>query len=270
MRNLFLFLWRNQFFTLFIILEIISLLLLSNSFSYHRSLRYNTVSDFTGSVFSKYTNVTRYFYLQKENEDLVAENARLRSLIPPVAEGLDSLLYHLDSLYGYIPATVVSNTVSKPNNLIMVNRGYKDGVEKEMGVISSSGLVGIVIGVSEHYSVIMSMLHQNIRISGRIKKNDQLINVVWDQTDYRLGTISDIPSHIQLQAGDSIVTSGNSLIFPKDLLIGVVESHDKESGGLLSKALIRFSTDFNSLRHVYLIKSFMAVEQKSLLSQIQE
>ncbi|MDP2721249.1 MAG: rod shape-determining protein MreC [Bacteroidales bacterium] len=270
MRNLFQFLWRNQFFTLFIILEIVSVLLLSNSFSYQRTLKFNFVNDFSGSIFSSYSGITNYFGLQQENDKLVVENARLRSLVPLATENIDSLSVHPDSLYTYIPAMVVSSTVSNPNNLIMVNKGEKDGVEKEMGAISSMGIVGIVIGVSEHYSVIMSMLHQNMKISGRIKSNYQLINVVWDQTDYLLGTIIDIPSQIQLQPGDSIVTSGNSLIFPKDLLIGVVTSHERNTGGLLSTAILEFSTDFNSLRHVYLIKNQMAAEQDSLLIKISE
>jgi len=270
MRNLFLFFYRNQFFTLFILLEVISLILLSNSFSYQRSLRFNTVNDLTGSVFSGYGSVTHYFGLIDENKRLVEENARLHSLLSGKTGMSDSLPFTNDSMYRYIPATVVSNSVTKQNNLIMVDRGRVDGVKKEMGVISSNGLAGIVIGVSAHYSVIMSMLHHNMRISASIKKNNQLVNVEWDQPNYLFGTITDIPSHLQLAKGDSIVTSGNSLIFPKNVLIGTVENHEKEVGEHLGKALIRFSTDFNSLKHVYIIENFGATEQDSLLMQIQE
>ncbi len=270
MRNLFLFFYRNQFFTLFVILEIISLVLLSNSLSYQRSLRYNTVSDLTGSVFSGYGSVTHYFGLIRENEKLVAENARLHTLLSGVTDTSDTIEKIGDSLYHYIPATVVSNSVTKQSNLIMVDKGLTDGVKKEMGAISSNGLVGIVIGVSKHYSVIMSMLHHNMRISARVKANNQLVNVIWDQSDYQIGTITDIPSHLQLEKGDSIVTSGNSLIFPKNILIGTVENHVKEIGEHLGSAVIRFSTDFNSLKHVYLIENFMVYEQDSLLMQIEE
>ncbi len=270
MRNLFHFLWRNQFFTLFIVLELVSLILLSNSFSYQRSLRYHTLSDFSGSFFSGYNSVNQYFGLQKENLRLADENARLRSQLSVYLFEPDTAIGKPDSLFKFIPASVVSNSVSRQNNLIVVNKGLNDGVCKEMGVVSPDGLVGIVIGVSNNYAVIMSMLHHNTRISGRVKKNGQLVNVEWNQPDYLFGTITDIPSHLQLEKNDSIVTSGNSLIFPKDILIGYVEDHQKEVGEHLGAATIRFATDFNSLKQVYLIENYGAGEQDSLLIQFSE
>lgn len=270
MRNLFHFLWRNQFFTLFILLELVSILLLSNSFSYQRSLRYHTLTDFSGSVFSSYNSVDQYFGLQKENLRLAQENARLRSQLSAHLFDPDTTTLKADSLFRFIPASVISNSVSRRNNLIIVNKGQKQGVQKEMGVVSPDGVAGIVIGVSNNYAVIMSLLHHNAHISGRVKKNDQLVNVKWDQPDYRFGTITDIPSHLQLEINDSIVTSGNSLIFPKDILIGVVEEHTKMTGEHLGSAVIRFSTDFNSLKQVYLIENFQANELDTLLLQISE
>lgn len=270
MRNLFLLLWRHQFFTLFIVLEIISISLLTSSLSYQRSLRYNTMNDVTGSLYSGYHSVTNYFGLQSENEKLVLENATLRTMLSQRVTVLDTTLVVDDTLYRYVPALVVSSTVSKKNNLIMVNRGTNDGVTKEMGAISSRGIVGIVIGTSKNYAVIMSMLHTNMRISARVKKNNQLVNVEWNQPDYLFGTVTDIPSHLQLKPGDSIITSGNSLIFPKDILIGRVEKHQKEIGEHLGSAMMKFSTDFNSLKHVYLIENYRAAEQDSLFTQIQD
>ena len=270
MRNLFHFLWRNQFFTLFILLELVSILLLSNSFSYHRSLKYHTLTDFSGSVFSGYNSVDQYFGLKTENFRLAQENARLRSQLSAFLFEPDTTRLTKDSLFHFIPASVVSNSVSRRNNLIIVNKGLKQGVRKEMGVVSPDGVAGIVIGVSNNYAVIMSVLHHNTHISGRVKKNDQLVNVNWEQSDYRFGSITDIPSHLMLETNDSIVTSGNSLIFPKDILIGFVEEHTKMSGEHLGSAVIRFATDFNSLKHVYLIDNLQANELDTLLSQISE
>jgi len=267
MRNLFALLFRYQFFVLFVILEVISLSLLFNSYSYHKSLLFNATSDFTGNIHSISNNVSDYFGLRKENELLLEENTRLRNQLNSAFLITDTNYVYRDSLYRFIPAKVVSNSVTKRNNYILVNKGKMHGIEKEMGVISSSGLAGIVIGVSDHYAYVMSMLHQNSRISARIKKNGQLVNVIWNDRDYLTGDIIDIPSHIQLEKGDTIITSGNSLIFPEGIPIGLVTEQKISENKSLGTGSLKFSTDFNSLQHVYLIKNLLKDEEEILINQ---
>ncbi len=268
MRNLFALLWKNQFFVLFVLLEVFSLILLSRSYSYHGSIAYNTTSDITGNIFSSYSGVTDYLYLKKENSLLADENAILKNKLSSSFLTTDTQYVYRDSLYRYIPVKVVSNSVSKRNNFIMVNKGSKHGIEKEMGVISPKGITGVVIGVSKNYSTIMSMLHQNMRISARIKNSGQLVNVIWDNNDYLFGTVIDIPSHIRLMRGDTIITSGNSLIFPEGIIVGTIETHQQDNNKNLSTAVLRYITDFNSINHLYIIDNLMKVEQDSLLNQI--
>jgi|FLOH01.1.fsa_nt_gi rod shape-determining protein MreC len=268
MRNLFNLIWKNQFIVLFIILEVVSLLLLSRSYSYHGSIKYNTTSDISGNLFSTYSSITDYFYLKKENSLLADENAMLRSKLKSSFLETDTQYIYRDSLFQYIPVKVVSNSVSKRNNFIMVDKGSKHGIEEEMGVISPTGIVGVVIGVSSNYSIIMSMLNQNMRISGRIKNSGQLVNVVWDNSNYLYGTVIDIPSHIILLPGDTIITSGNSLIFSEGNIIGTIETHEQNINKNLSKAKLRFSTDFSSLNHVYVINNIKRAEQDSLTGKI--
>jgi len=268
MRNLFALLWKNQFFVLFILLEIISLVLLSRSYSYHSAIAHTTTSDISGDVFSTYSGITDYLYLKKENDVLSEENAILKNSLPSSFLLTDTNYIYSDSLFRFIPVKIVSNSVSKRNNFMMVNKGRKHGIEKEMGVVSPKGIAGIVIGVSENYSTIMSMLHQNMRISARIKNNGQLVNVIWDNDNYLFGSVIDIPSHIKLFPGDTIITSGNSLIFPEGIIIGTIESHNQNNNKSLSMAVLRYITDFNSVKHVYIIDNLMKVEQDSLLKQI--
>lgn len=269
MRNLFAFLWKYHFFVLFVVLEIISLSLLFNSYSYHRSLKYSVVSDFSGNIFSLYNNITDYFSLKQENEILAKENASLHNMLKSSFYHADTIVGYEDTLYQYIPAKIVSNSVNKPNNFMLINKGRNDSLKKEMGVISPAGVAGIVVGVSNHYSVIMSLLHQNTRLSARIKKNGQLVNLVWPGLDYVTGKIVDIPSHVILQQGDSVITSGNSLIFPEGLLIGTVLKENIKSGGDLGEATLKFSTDFNSLQHVYVIKNKQKTEQLNLFEEVE-
>ncbi len=264
MRTLIFFFWNRRFFTLFIILETVSVLLLVNSYSYQRSLTLNAVNDVTGNLFKISSDVTGYLSLKKQNFSLVEENARLRnrlssSLFAPSSDSLRT-----DSLFAYTPATVVSNTVNRRNNYLMVDKGRVDGIEKEMAAISGNGLVGVVIGVSPHFSLIMSMLNENTVISARIKKNNQLVSVTWSTDNYLFGTVNDIPSNGVLQKGDTIVTSGNSLIFPPDVPIGIIHQYRIDSLKSLNNAILRFSTDFNSLHTVYLIKNSDRKEQQIL------
>ena len=268
MYNLLAFLRKHQFFAFFVLLEIVSFLLLANSYSYHKSLRFNAVSDLSGNLFSSFNDIESYFSLKKENEKLLEENARLRSGLQASFLISDTAYAFSDSLYNYLPAQVVSNSVNKQNNFMLVNKGALHGVEKEMGVVSGQGIAGIVIGTSKHYSRVMSVLHRNTRISGRIKKNRQLVNVVWDGRDYSSGQVIDIPSHIRLNAGDTIVTSGNSLIFPEGIVIGTILDQTIAENKTLGEANLKFSTDFNSLEHVYLIENKMKPEQDSLINKL--
>ena len=135
-----------------------------------------------------------------------------------------------------------------------------------MGVISSTGIVGIIVGTSSNYAYVMSLLHQNSRISARIKKNNHLVNVLWDGKNYEEGLVIDIPSHIELSAGDSIVTSGNSLIFPEGIMVGTIQEYMQSANQDLSEAVIKFSTDFNRLQYVYIIENYMKPEADTLIS----
>ncbi len=269
MRNLFALLWKNQFLVLFVLLELVSLFLLSRSFSYHGAIAHSATSDISGSIFSSYSNITDYLSLKKENNVLANENAILKDQLESSFLVTDTQYVYHDSLYRYIPVKVVSNSVTKSNNFILVNKGRNHGVKKEMGVVSPTGIAGVVVGVSNNYSTIMSMLHSNMRISGRIKKSGQLVNVIWDNTNYMFGTVIDIPSHIKLSKSDTIITSGNSLIFPEGISIGEIESHNLDNNKNLSRAKLKYSTDFNSIMHLFIIDNIMKQEQDSLLNKLE-
>ena len=267
MRNLFAFLWKYQFVILFFILEVFSLVLLVNSYSYHKSVAFRITSEFSGKIYSAYSDITDYFSLKQQNERLAAENANLRNQLKSSFLVSDTSTIFIDSLYRAIPAKVISSSVNRPNNYIMVDKGKKQGVQPEMAVISSNGLVGFVVGVSDHYSYIMSALHKNTRLSASIVKNGQLVNVIWPGPDYRVGKVIDIPSHVHLVEGDTLVTSGNSMIFPQGIVIGTsIEQLESENKGLGNASLL-FATDFNSLKNVYLIKNLMRTEQEQLIKE---
>ena len=262
MKYLFLFLKKQFFFLLFLLLELIAFLLLSNQNNYHRSSIINTTNAVTGSMTAGFSSITDYFHLKEENRRLSEENAMLRER---ALKRIDTayVRYVADSLYEYIPARVISNTNHARNNFIMIDKGRADGVAKEMGLISPSGIAGIVIEVTSHYATAISVLHKNTRISARLKKSGQMVNVVWNGIDHRRGTVEDIPTHVSPMPGDTVVTSGYSFIFPENVTVGFI-GEDIESGGTLNKAELLFSTDFNNLGYVYVCKNLASHEIDSL------
>lgn len=267
MRSLFAFLWKYQFIVLFVVLEVVSLLLLMNSYSYQRSLAYNTTNNITGSMLEAYNDVSEYFFLHQVNEELLQENALLRHQQVSSFLFTDTSIVYRDSLYRFIPASVVSTSVNRQNNYLLINKGSRHGIRKEMGVISASGVAGIVTGVSERYAYVMSLLHQNTRISARIKTSGELVNVTWDGKDPVAGTVRDIPSHVALARGDTIITSGNSLIFPEGIPVGTITAQETSVNKALGTASMAFSTDFSTLRFVYVIDNLMKEEQEQLMNE---
>jgi rod shape-determining protein MreC len=265
MRSLFAFLWKYQFLALFVVLEAVSLLMVMNSYSYQRSLAFNSTNDLTGGILEVYSDISDYFGLRRANNTLLEENTLLHHQQVSSFLMTDTNYIYRDSLHRFIPARVVSNSVNRRNNFILIDKGSRHGIQKEMGVISPGGLAGIVTGVSEHYAYVMSMLHLNTSISARIKKNDQLVNVLWEGVDYKTGKVVDIPSHVILQEGDTVITSGNSLIFPENILIGTILEQKISESKELGSATIAFATDFNSLRFVYVIENLMKEEQQELI-----
>ena len=257
MRNLLAFISRYQFLFLYLIFLVISFVLMYNNNYYQRSKVVSTTGGITGRFNQYYENFAGFFELKKSNDDLAMENARLRSLLKIRTKAIPDSLITIESglTVRYISAKVISNSVQFRNNYFMLDKGWRAGIKKDMGVVTMEGVVGIIIDVSENYSSGISLLHKDTRISGRIKKNDQLVNISWDGWNYRLGDISHIPTHVNLIPGDTILTSGNSQIFPEGLMIGTVEYVEDEMENLFKKGKVRFSIDYNRLTYVYVVQN---------------
>ncbi|HPE57601.1 MAG TPA: rod shape-determining protein MreC [Bacteroidales bacterium] len=264
---MFLYILKHHFFFLFILLEVVSFVLVVQN-NYQRASFINTANRFTGSLFTSYNDITSYFHLKVENEQLMAENARLRGQLDESFRIADTnIFYNKDSLYRFVEATIISNSINNQKNYMLINKGRLDGIAPDMGVITSDGIAGTVIEVSDHYSRIMSVLHIQHKINARIKKNMHLGSVEWNGKNYRYGVLTDVPVHVNLSPGDSIVTSGNSLIFPEGILIGTISSDSEsniEAQGNFQSAPVTFSVDFNKLYHVYVIVNLMKEELDSL------
>ena len=228
MRNLIAFLWKYNFFFLFIILEVIAFSLIVNNNYYQRRVVINSTNDFTGGLLEKFDNFSEYLALKNANKILSEENARFFNMLPSTFIKSDTSLFFInDTLYNrqynYVSAKVVSNSINRRNNYLKINKGRTHGLKADMAILSPHGVVGQIIEVSEHFSSVMSILNSNTRISAKLKKNNQVGSLFWNGKSYRLGKLVDIPSHVEFNKGDTIVTSGFSYIYPEGKIIGVVE-----------------------------------------------
>ena len=172
MYNLRRFIIKHHFVILFILLEVISILLLANSQRFHRNRMVNTTNDVVGKICEWGSEIGNYFRLNSSNKQLAEENAMLRQRLS-VVHDTTTCTYDIregDTLYKYIPAQVVNNSTNQVNNYIIINKGAVDGIERDMSVISTDGIVGVVTDVSRHYASIKSLLHSKSVVGVRIKK----------------------------------------------------------------------------------------------------
>ena len=267
MYNLIRFIQKHHFVLLFLVLEVLCIVFMTLTQGFHRQKRINTTNDIVGRIYETGTSVGDYFRLGKINRDLAEENAMLRRQLSVATDTTKSYWEEIntDTVYEFIPARVVNSTVNRPNNYILINKGAADGIEKDMGVISSNGIVGIVADVSQHYASVMSLLHSYTTISVRFKDSGQLANLRWETTNYRYGMVDDIPTHLRLPKGDTIVTSSYSFIFPENLMAGTVMELIPSPSGTLNKAKVKFATDFSTLKNVYVIHHTNKAELDSLI-----
>ncbi len=267
MYNLLRFLQRYHLVLLFLALELVSLSMLLRSHTYQRAKVLNASSGLVGSFYSFRSGFSDVFTLQFTNEQLMKENALLRQKL----EFYRNQQFPVDTLrtkpaFDYIPARVISNTVHLRNNYIVINKGSRQGVVKDMGLMSSEGVVGIITGVSENYSVALSLLHKYANISVSFLHSDQLANVTWNGPDFRIGNVIDIPTYVNMKHGDTVVTSGNSFIFPEGIIVGTIDEPIESAAGDMNTATLQFATDFNKLKSVFVIRNNNSFELNSLNS----
>ena len=166
-----------------------------------------------------------------------------------------------------IPAQIVDNSVRKRDNMLVINVGSNDGVAPEMGVVSGTGVVGIVSAVTQHHALVMSILNSHSSISCRLRGTEYFGYLKWKGGKPLRAYMDDVPRHAHIQKGDVIETSGFSSVFPAGIFLGKVAEIKNSSDGLAYELEILLSTDIANLRHVNVIDNHNKAEIDSLLTQ---
>lgn len=269
MRSILLFLYRYHILLSFVLLEVISIYLIAQNRQYQNSVVWSRSTQITGRMFGAIDYWREYFHLRESNDLLVEDNARLQSQIKNAKfENRFQSLIHSDSLleqqFEYFGGKVVNATFNKRNNYITINRGSRHGVRPRMGVFDPNGVVGITKTVSEHYSIVLPILHRDVMISAKLSNAEYFGILQWDGKNHERAKLRDIPRHAAIEEGDTVVTNGFSSIFPEGINLGIIEEASLIPGTNYYDISVKLSTDFTKLRYVYIITNKMRLERDSL------
>jgi rod shape-determining protein MreC len=258
MQQIFNFVLKNSNRLLFLLLLVISFSLTIQSHSYHKSKVISSANFFTGGIYERINNIDEYFNLRTQNDALALENARLKSLLFNIKD--TTKLPQIDSIKGVkktdiIVSKVIRNSYSVHENYLTINNGTASGIKPNMGVINSSGIIGIVENTSKNYSTIISILNVKSQINAKIKKSNHFGSLVWNAKNTGFVQLIDVPRLAGVRKGDTIVTGGQSIIFPENIGIGTIDKVYIDNVTNYYTLDIKLFNDMTNLGHVYIIKN---------------
>ena len=245
MHNLLQLIVRYSNFLLLLGLEVVAFVFVVHGNKYQQVAASGAANVVTGSIQLAHDNITSYFHLRADNAQLLEENARLNAEILELQNGQtrkrdvnDTLTtrnreplsseetpyIRADLDYAFIPARVIAFSDDRHHNYITLNKGSRDGVTPDMGVIGKDGIVGVVQSVSNHFAVVAPVIHEGIFISAMIRKNNYMATLHWRAPNIHRAELEDVARHVDVKLGDTIVTSGLSAIFPADVPVGIVSA----------------------------------------------
>jgi len=268
MRNLLLLIAKYGSTITLLFLEVICFYIIINYNQSQKEIWGHSAGLFSGSLNNQVQEASDYFRLESINDSLLVENSQLLSTIInyrvnskqndfQTFESQDSSLLK----YSFAPARIINKTVNLRNNHITIDKGLKDSVRVGMGVVSKNGIVGIVKSVSENYAVVMTILHNQSKISAAIKNNDFHGTLIWPGRDPRKMNLLTLPRHAEINEGDTILTSGYSTVFPYGIEIGIIRSYKIEGGEDSFSIDVDLFNDISKISHVYLVKN---IDQQEL------
>lgn len=242
------------------------MLIMLNYNSFQKATYISSSNEVTGAIYTKISQVRSYLSLGTVNDSLARENARLRNQLKS-SFYIDTLSKRkvTDTIYNqqyeYIEAKVINNSTNKRNNYITINRGSKDGITKDMGVICSSGVVGLVVNTTAHFANVQSVLNKNSRISAMLEDTKEIGNFTWTgDMDPHKGLLMDVSNNVKPRLGEKVVTSGQSL-YPTGIPIGKISDLHAKEGGLFLNMYLQLAVDYSKLEYVDVVVNRLAKEQ---------
>ena len=277
MRKLIAFLVKYSIVILFIGLELLSFGLIVNNNGYQKSIFFSSGNTVLASLYEISNSVVEYFYLRQSNNSLANENTQLKnqivelknqlqSISPIIPDSSKAIRVDPENEIAYIYAKVIHNSTNKMQNYITLNKGIRDGIRVDMGVVNEEGVVGIISQVTEKFSVVIPVLNPKLQINSKFKKNNYSGPIVWEGKDYRFAKLNDIARHVKFSLGDSLITSGYTYSFPEGILVGTVDDFLINESDAYYNIKIKLAVNFRTLSHVKII-NYLNYEEQSNLEQ---
>ncbi|MCU0469991.1 MAG: rod shape-determining protein MreC [Arcicella sp.] len=265
------FISRQRAFILFAILEVLSLWFFYSFNNYPNAIFFNTTNLYAAKALAASNSIKEYSNLRDVNTELATENSRLNALVSKLqAQQLDKSIvnYKADSAvaarFKFVVAKVQNLTTTQFNNYITIDKGSADGLAPGMGVISSTGVVGKIKSCSEHFSVVISILHSSYSVSAKIKSNSEIGSVKWEGTNPDEVEMTEVSRYKTVKLKDTVVTSDFNYVFPPNITIGYVKKVGVKSDQTFHDIKLQLATNFHTLSYVYVINNKLLNEQKAL------
>jgi len=270
MRNFFL---QNRTFLIFVTLVIITIFIMT--IDYHgtsylewlESLVLKTISPVNRGISGLSNNIKNYLsavaefkkaeeknkVMSEEIEKLLQENAILKEKLITYNR-LTKLLEIRESFsFQLIPAQVISREPGNWFNSIIIDKGSKDGVQKNMAIATYSGLVGKVISADFHSSKVLLILDQRSAVGSMIQRSRDIGVLKGSEKNYCY--LEYLSRDADIKIGDLVITSGLGSIFPKGITIGKVIEIKKDNHALFQEVIINPEVDFTKLEEVFIVKN---------------
>lgn len=268
MQRIVLFLYRLRAFLLFILLEAVAIGFIVSYNSPQGAAFFNSSNQVSGRLLAFQDSFMEYFHLASANDALAEKNAALIQELTFYKRPADSVHFQLDSAlslnYEFRSAKVINNSIHLNQNHLTLNKGRRHGVKEGMGVFNEDGIVGRVKGVSNNFASVLSILHTELLVSSKIKKTNVFGSTQWDGKDSQRAKLIYVPRHVEIEPGDTIVTSGYNSIFPEGIPVGVVEEVAPGQETNYLDITMKLAADFSKLTYVYLVENVMEAEFDSL------
>lgn len=269
---------RNGGLLTLVVMELLSIYLITTYCDPQKEIYSASWLKYSGTLLSWKREAQDYLYLNDENVRLRVENARLNTQLANSriieVPSLDTIkrFVQADTLenkiirpeYTMISARVINNTIGGRNNWMIINRGSLDGVQPNTGVVTRSGVAGVVRFVSDHFAMVMSVLHRQTKISAAVKGYDYFGSLVWEGGNPEYMDLTDIPYHLAVKPRDTVVVSNYTLLFPEGHMAGIVDTAYRIQGSNFLKIRVKLSQSPADINHVYVVTNRYAEELEQL------